>query len=382
MLLSGRGGGAVEQPGETVRRVIFPVVGGEKTLRELAPEAEANERAFKARVRTVLRASYSRHCRRMLSPLLGALELRCNNTAYRPVMDAIDLLARYAERRLQERAFFDAGEKVPLDGVVPEDVAGGGGGRRRAGSSASRTSCACWSRCGTRCAGGRSGSVGANRWRNPEDDLPADFEDNRDVHYAALRQPQDPAAFIADLQRADCAPALDRLRAALAEGTRAGCGSSPGTASRGSGCPSCEQAGRAGEPGGAQGRDRAPLGHHRPAGHPEGRRVRHRLHRRVHLGRHPREAVRPDVLRRRLLLVLFALGTNMGIKRVAVTGEHGETEATLRRVAALFVNRDNLRARDRRAGQRHLRRPRREWWGTGTACASRLQASSAPGPRT
>lgn len=33
--------------------------------------------------------------------------------------------------------------------------------------------------------------VGANRWRNPEDDLPADFEDNRDVHYAALGQPQD-----------------------------------------------------------------------------------------------------------------------------------------------------------------------------------------------
>ncbi|MFJ8589635.1 hypothetical protein ACIRD2_34165 [Streptomyces sp. NPDC093595] len=34
-----------------------------------------------------------------------------------------------------------------------------------------------------------------------------------------------------------------------------------------------------------------------------------------------------DVLRRRLLLVLFGLGTNMGIKRVAVTGKHGESEA-------------------------------------------------------
>ncbi|OKI03125.1 hypothetical protein A6A06_39545 [Streptomyces sp. CB02923] len=33
-----------------------------------------------------------------------------------------------------------------------------------------------------------------NRWRNPEDDLPPDFEDNRDVHYDALRQPQDPHA--------------------------------------------------------------------------------------------------------------------------------------------------------------------------------------------
>ncbi|MGW7529021.1 hypothetical protein [Streptomyces sp. NPDC054783] len=32
---------------------------------------------------------------------------------------------------------------------------------------------------------------GANRWRNPEDDLPPDFELNRDVHYDAIRQPQD-----------------------------------------------------------------------------------------------------------------------------------------------------------------------------------------------
>ncbi|MFF7276485.1 hypothetical protein [Streptomyces griseorubiginosus] len=42
--------------------------------------------------------------------------------------------------------------------------------------------------------------------------------------------------------------------------------------------------------------------------------------------------------------MLFALGTNMGIKRVAVTGKHGESEAVLRRVRHLFVNRPNLRA--------------------------------------
>jgi hypothetical protein len=33
--------------------------------------------------------------------------------------------------------------------------------------------------------------VGANRYRNPDDDLPADFEVQRDAYYAALRLPQD-----------------------------------------------------------------------------------------------------------------------------------------------------------------------------------------------
>ncbi len=63
---------ALSEPSGTVRRVIFPVVGGEKTLKALAAEAAANEARYKARVRTVLRSSYSAHWRRMLSPLLRA----------------------------------------------------------------------------------------------------------------------------------------------------------------------------------------------------------------------------------------------------------------------------------------------------------------------
>ncbi|HEY5182635.1 MAG TPA: Tn3 family transposase, partial [Dermatophilaceae bacterium] len=49
-----------------------------------------------------------------------------------------------------------------------------------------------------------------------------------------------------------------------------------------------------------------------------------------------REAMPPDVLRERLLLVLFALGTNTGIKQVA-GGEHGHGEAALRHVRRLHV---------------------------------------------
>ena len=34
--------------------------------------------------------------------------------------------------------------------------------------------------------------VGADKWRNPDEDLPADFEDRRVEHYARLRKPLDP----------------------------------------------------------------------------------------------------------------------------------------------------------------------------------------------
>jgi len=49
--------------------------------------------------------------------------------------------------------------------------------------------------------------VGADRFRNPDDDLPADFAAHRDEHYAALNLPQDAATFTRDLQ--------GRLRSAL-----------------------------------------------------------------------------------------------------------------------------------------------------------------------
>ncbi|MGH3566476.1 MAG: hypothetical protein ACRDRH_10675 [Pseudonocardia sp.] len=41
---------------------------------------------------------------------------------------------------------------------------------------------------------------GAHRWRDPDDDLPGDFDITRDVHHAAIRQPTDPTAFITDLR--------------------------------------------------------------------------------------------------------------------------------------------------------------------------------------
>jgi hypothetical protein len=68
-----------------------------------------------------------------------------------------------------------------------------------------------------------------------------------------------------------------------------------------------------------------------------------------------REVIARPTLRRRLLLVLFALGTNIGIKQLAGDShDHGETEAALRHVRRLYPGQSP--AGDRPGGQRHLRR--------------------------
>jgi Tn3 transposase DDE domain len=83
-----------------------------------------------------------------------------------------------------------------------------------------------------------------------------------------------------------------------------------------------------------------------------------------------REVIDRDTLRRRLLLCLFALGTNMGIKAIVATGEHGETEAALRHVRRHFVTRDNLRCAIARLASATFAARDPNWWGQGTACAS------------
>ena len=132
----------LEHPDNTVRDAVYPVVpGGVKTLSALARELKATERAVAERVRYQLRGSYSHYYRRMLAPLLAALEFRCNNNAYRPVMDAIGCspatrVPTATRSSTQPRRRCRSTGWCRRRGWTASSTA-------TAGSSASRTSCAC-----------------------------------------------------------------------------------------------------------------------------------------------------------------------------------------------------------------------------------------------
>jgi TnpA family transposase len=362
---------AVEHPDETIRRALFPVV-AEGTLRDLIAEAKVTKNAFDKRVRTVLRASYSNHYRRGLPKLLAALKFRGNNAAYRPVIDALELLARYADRPGQLQ-HYPAGEQVPIDGVVVPAW------RQAVVDADGRVERIPYELCVLRALRDaiRRREIwvaGASRWRDPEHELPRDFDINRDVHYAALRQPTDPTAFIENL-KARLTTALGTLDTALANGD-AGVQIRE---RRGEPWISVPPIGKLEEP------------QNLTALKAE---IRHRWGT-VELldilketdwlvdftsefsSVASREIVPRDVLRRRLLLCLFALGTNMGISQIIATGDHSETEATLRRARRMFITRENLRAAIARVVNATLEVRDQAWWGHGTACASDSQKFGA-----
>jgi hypothetical protein len=173
---------------------------------------------------------------------------------------------------------------------------------------------------------------GADRWRNSDADLPADFETRRLEHYRALARPRDPAEFIEPLQ-AQMREELLALQQAL---------------------PSCDWLRITDKRGG-----QITLSPLEEAPEPRNlRRLKAEVGRRwglvplldmlkeaalrVGLLEHfapagTREIMDRSELAEKLILCLFGYGTNIGLRSIA-GGEHGHTEDELRYVRRRYLS--------------------------------------------
>jgi TnpA family transposase len=172
----------------------------ERLLRDLVKEYRATGPTYRHHVYTILRASYSGHYRRMLPPLLEALDFRANAATHRPILTALALLKAHRDSR---QRYFPVDGTVPIAGIIParwEDlVLEQEANSRRRVNRINYESCVLHAlREGLRCKA--IWVVGADRFRNPEDDLPADFATRRPQYYAALQQPENAETFIASVR--------------------------------------------------------------------------------------------------------------------------------------------------------------------------------------
>ena len=189
---------SLAKPDGTVRQVVFPVA-GEQTLRDLVREWQSGP-MYRKSLRTTIRNSYAGHYRRMVPKLLDALDFRSNNAIHRPVIDGLALVRRYATSR---HRYIPLEEVVPIEGVVRplwRDAVVDTDAKGR-----TRVNRLTYEICVLEALRERLRSKeiwvgGANRYRNPDEDLPTDFAEKRTTHYAVLGLPLDPDSFIAGLQ--------------------------------------------------------------------------------------------------------------------------------------------------------------------------------------
>ena len=205
---------ALANPEGIVREVVYPVV-SEQTLRDLVREWKATGPTYRTTLRTVIRNSYSGHYRQMVPQLLETLSFRSNNEVHQPVIRALEIVKRYADTKLR---IFPIEETVPLEGVVrglwrQAVVETDAQGRSRVNRITYEICVLEALREQLRCK--EIWVVGANRYRNPDEDLPTDFEALRTPYYEALNLPLEANRFVLGLQE-EMRKALQTLDSGLA----------------------------------------------------------------------------------------------------------------------------------------------------------------------
>ena len=191
---------ALENPEGVVKEIVFPIV-NEATLRDLVKEWKATGPFYRYQVQTVIRSAYQSHYRRMLPKLLQTLEFRSNNTMYQPLIDALALLKQYLPSQART---YPVEADVPIEGVVRDlwhDVVmeTDPQGRSRVNRISYELCVFQALRERLRCK--EMWVVGADRYRNPDDDVPTDFVQQRPTYYATLRLPTDAEVFVQQVQQ-------------------------------------------------------------------------------------------------------------------------------------------------------------------------------------
>ncbi len=341
---------------------------GERKLQAILTELDAKEIPFEeAKARRVQQKF--RGYRQMVAPLLKCLDLHASSPKQAALLEALTIVKRNASSK---QTYLPARESIPKAfltkpwrRLVEQET--------EHGTRYLRTS---FELCvlsklekALKCK--EIWVEGAYRFRDPSEDLPADWETRRREDYRRLALPADGAEFVSKLQE-DLRQALRQANEAIGQGRP----ERIATVRR--------------SPDGKRARIYSP----RPSAREErsllaeikGRVQQHfgmldlldillEADRQVDFLRFfqtsgQRRVLGEDEVRRRLLLVLFSLGTNLGLRRIHAAAGPSCSYDDLRYFFSRFVSIEALRAANVALINRILAIRNSELWGPGTSCAS------------
>ncbi|WP_150466057.1 Tn3 family transposase [Francisella sp. SYW-2] len=184
----------LDNPDDTIRNKIFPIV-GENKLNSIILEYKKKGPKYQNILHEQIRSSYARYYRRMIQPLLSSIILKSNNTNHQPIIEAVELIKKYFN---SSKAYFPKDIEVPIN-FLPKKcqarIIDNNGNIKRIcyevyvlKKLADRIRCReIW-------------VEGSFLHRNPDYDLPKDFDASNPENYDNLSLPFDPEEFIKQLK--------------------------------------------------------------------------------------------------------------------------------------------------------------------------------------
>jgi len=188
----------VDHPEGIIQDTIFPIVSS-STIQDIIKDMTKNNREYKEKIYTKMHSSYRGHYRHAFSNILTILTFRSNNQFYQPVIEAIQLIRDYGE---SGQRYFATGDEVPIEGVIQSKwkeiiIETDSKGIERVNRINYEIAVIQSLRTRLRCR--EIWIEGADQYRNPDEDLPQDFEEHKEAYFQALKAPIDVEPFISDI---------------------------------------------------------------------------------------------------------------------------------------------------------------------------------------
>ncbi|WP_254260300.1 hypothetical protein [Listeria fleischmannii] len=194
---------AIQKPNGTIKDTLFSIA-DPTVLQDIATELKYRNSIYQEKVHWRIRNSYSSSYRTAVTEILKILHFKSNNSVHQPVIQAIELLRSYEGSKQINFSQADIVD-IPLHSeivppkwyelVVKEEENGNIHINR-----INYEICVLYAlRDKLKCR--EIWVDNAYRYRNPEEYLPKDFEEQKKRHYEELHLPIEATEKIADLQR-------------------------------------------------------------------------------------------------------------------------------------------------------------------------------------
>lgn len=345
---------SLKNPDKTIKEAIFPVISQEK-LKNILAEKENDNINFNEEQFNSMRISYQKHYRQAIPHIFKNLEFKSNNILHKPIIEAIDIIKNDDSKKIDI-------EKIPSTGVIKPS-------KKNLVIKNGTITKSDYELCVLETLEEKLNCKevwvsGANKYKNPDEDMPLDFEDKRSEYYEMLNNIQNADSFIEELKKS-MSDALNSFDANIKNNTKVNIIKKNDKLRL-----SISQSDRQPEPENLLALKneiirRWPMIKLLDVLKETGLRTGFLKHFKSFGNR---EILDIETLQKRLLLVLYGLGSNIGIKRMA---NLENSYSNLLYIKRKYIDRDNLISGIEKVVNSTLKVRNPEIWGDGTtSCAS------------
>jgi TnpA family transposase len=183
-----------------IEEKIFPAFGGEQKLDDLIKDLQSEKR-YVEKVHVITRSSYSHHYRKVIIEILNLFDFKSNNELHQPIIKAISIIKKYATSNIK---YFPEDEVVPIDTIISKNslnlVREEKADENKAKNNIFRINRINYEifvlqSLREKLLCGEIWIDGAKRFQNPQKNLPQDFSERKSEYFELLNIPENVKEF-------------------------------------------------------------------------------------------------------------------------------------------------------------------------------------------